>query len=392
MISISKLYCGLAGGGDSLRYGHGGSGGSARRPIVVWNCTSRCNLRCVHCYAGLPDEPCTGELSTAQAKEMLRDLADFGVPVILFSGGEPLCRPDVVELISTARSLGIRAVLSTNGTLIDSALADRLKQAGVDYIGVSLDGVGETNDVFRGRPGAFEQACDALRLCRQAGIRTGLRFTITVRNFRHIGGIFDLAAREEVGRICFYHLVNVGRAEHLQAGELDHDATRRTVDQIIDLTARQIAEGRPIEVLTVDNHADGPYLYLRMLGEGNPRASLVIELLRSSGGNASGEGIACVWWDGKVHPDQFWRSAVLGNVLYKPFSRIWSDESNSLLSALRDRRKHLIGRCASCRFLDACGGNFRVRALAATGNPWAADPACYLSDQEIAPEITADNL
>ncbi len=380
MISISRLYCGTPGALDALRYGHNDKPASDRRPVVVWNCTSRCNLDCVHCYAASDgSEP---QMDTAAATAMLEDLAAFGVPVVLFSGGEPLLRPDLCELVCRATSLGLRAVLSTNGTLIDAPTAERLRRAGVGYVGVSLDGLGSVHDHFRGQAGAFGWALEGIRHCRRAGLRVGLRFTLTRRNVSEIDGIFSLLAHEGIPRACFYHLVYAGRGADLQEEDLKPQATRQVLDQLIDRTADMHRRGMPREILTVDNHADGPYLVLRMVREGNRRAQEALSLLRVNGGNASGVGIGCVGWDGAVHPDQFWRHVSLGNVQDRPFSQIWTDHSNPLLAALRDRRPLLKGRCRRCRFLDACGGNFRVRAEAA-GDLWGDDPACYLTDEEI---------
>jgi radical SAM protein with 4Fe4S-binding SPASM domain len=329
-------------------------------------------------------------MTTDEGYAMLEDLAHFGAPVALFSGGEPLVRPDLPDLAARAKALGMRAVLSTNGTLIEPTTAERLQRIGLSYVGVSLDGMRPTNDRFRGVGGAFDRALAGIRNCRRAGIKVGLRFTIHRGNAADIADIFHLIRDENIPRVCFYHLVYAGRGAALMAEDLDHDAARRVVDLIIDRTAELHAQGCPKEVLTVDNHADGPYVYLRMLREGNSRAASVMELLRMNRGNSSGSGIGCVSWDGSVHPDQFWRHVSLGNVRERPFSRIWTDLSHPLLARLKDKRPHVKGRCASCRFLDICGGNFRVRAEAATGDLWAPDPACYLTDEEIAaPACTA---
>jgi len=392
MIGISKLYCGTVEPSDVLRYGaHSGKLPSHllqfsadKKPVVVWNCTRRCNLRCVHCYSQSADRNYPGEMTTEQGLAMLEDLAAFGAPVILFSGGEPLLRPDLLDLIGRARQLGLRAVISTNGTLIEPAVAERLREMGLSYVGVSLDGLRETNDRFRGRPGAFDDALAGIRNCRRAGIKVGLRFTINRRNVADVPGIFQILRDEDIPRVCFYHLVYAGRGAKLMREDLDHDETRRVVDLIIDETARGQAQGTVPEVLTVDNHADGPYVYLRMLREGSQRAESVMELLRMNRGNSSGHGIGCVSWDGTVHPDQFWRHVSLGNVKERKFSEIWTDLSDPLMAKLKDKRRHVKGRCAACRFLDICGGNFRVRAEAATGDLWAPDPACYLTDEEIA--------
>jgi len=385
MIGISRLYCGSRERSDALRYGEGAARSTSRtpRPIVVWNSTRACNLRCVHCYSASTGPAGAKELSTDAGLAMLEDLARFGVPVVLFSGGEPLLRQDLFTLIRRAAELGIRPVLSTNGTLIDRRTAERLREAGTRYVGVSLDGLRRTNDAFRAVEGAFDRALAGIRHAREAGIQVGLRFSMTRRNAAEIGDVFDLVRDEGLPRVCFYHLVYAGRGSLLVREDLDHEATRRAVDLIIDRTAGMHAGGHRAEVLTVDNHTDGPYLYLRMVREKHPRAEEALRLLRRNGGNASGSRIASIGWDGEVYPDQFWRQKSLGNIADQTFGEIWSDGTHPLLAALRRRRTHLKGRCARCRFLDLCGGNFRARAEAVTGDPWAPDPACYLTDDEI---------
>jgi len=392
VIGISKLYCGTVEPSDALRYGrHSGrlpshllQFSSDKTPVVVWNVTRRCNLRCVHCYAHARDEQFSGELSTGEGKAVLDDLADFGVPVVLFSGGEPLVRPDIVELAEYAVGKGMRAVISTNGTLIDGRMASDLKEVGLSYVGISLDGMEEVNDRFRGVKGAFSKAMDGITACREAGIKVGLRFTMNRLNVREIPGIFDILEECEIPRVCFYHLVYAGRGSELMKEDLSHPETREAVDLIIDRTSDLHNRGKIKEVLTVDNHADGPYLYLRMLRENSSRSQEVLELLQMNEGNNSGRGIGCISWDGSVHADQFWRHYSFGNVKGRKFSEIWTDLSNPLMKRLKDKKLYVKGRCAQCKWLDVCGGNFRVRAEAATGDLWACDPACYLSDEEIA--------
>ena len=303
---------------------------------------------------------------------------------MLFSGGEPLMRPDLFELIGRAVSRKMRAVVSTNGTLITPEVATRLKDAGLSYVGISLDGLEPMNDRFRGVPGAFQNALAGVRNCLAKGVKVGLRFTMTRMNYRDVAGILDLVRAEGIPRVCFYHLVYTGRGSKMvDDSRMSHEETRATVDLIMDRTRALHAAGQPVEVLTVDNHTDGPYLYLRLLQEDPKRAADVLELLKMNGGNSSGVGIGCVSWDGAVHPDQFWRHATLGNVQERPFSAIWADPNEPLLVKLRDRKPHLKGRCAACKWLNVCNGNFRVRAEAVTGDLWAPEPDCYLTDQEI---------
>lgn len=391
MIGISKLYCGTVEPSDALRYGRKSKDlpshllqfSKDKKPVVVWNVGRRCNLRCVHCYSQSRDIDYTDELTTQQGFALIDDLAQFGSPVLLFSGGEPLMRPDILDLIAQAREKGMRAVLSTNGTLITEEKAAELKRYDLSYVGVSLDGLQETNDKFRGRKGAFDMALQGIRNCKAAGIKVGLRFTMNKRNAQDIPGIFDLVKQENIPRICFYHLVYAGRGSKLVEEDLTHEESRKAVDLIMKSARELHDEGRPVEVLTVDNHCDGPYVYMKLLEENPARAEDVMELLKMNGGNSTGIGIGCVSWDGSVHPDQFWRHYSFGNVTERAFSELWTDTSDELMGKLKDRKKHLKGRCAKCKYLDVCNGNFRVRAEAVTDDVWACDPACYLTDKEI---------
>ncbi|TET93736.1 MAG: 12,18-didecarboxysiroheme deacetylase [Desulfobacteraceae bacterium] len=391
MIGISKLYCGTVEPSDPIRYGRQSKDlpahllqfSSDKKPVVVWNITRACNLNCIHCYARAVHQSHDKELTTKEGFNLIDDLATFGVPVLLFSGGEPLLRPDLTELARYAVDKGIRAVISTNGTLIDKEKAVLLKDAGVSYVGISLDGLEKVNDHFRGMNGAFKKALDGIKNCQKIGLKVGLRFTINKLNIDQVPSIFDLVKERKIERICFYHLVYSGRGSDLIDQDLSHDETRQIVDLIIDRTIDMHNRGLKKEVLTVDNHADGPYLYLRMLKENNPRAGEALELLRMNGGNSSGEGIGCISWDGLVYADQFWREHPFGSVLLQPFSQIWSDLTNPLMAQLKDKRRYVKGRCASCRWLDICGGNFRARAESVSGDIWGEDPACYLTDKEI---------
>jgi len=394
MIGISKLYCGTVEPSDALRYGreskklpsHLLQFSKDKKPVVVWNMTRRCNLKCVHCYAQAKDIEFENELSTEEGKALIDDLANFGSPVILFSGGEPTLRKDLPELAAYAREKGIRAVISTNGTLIDRDLAKRLKDVGLSYVGVSLDGIRETNDRFRGMKGAFDAALRGLHNCQEEGIKVGLRFTINKQNVRDIPAIFDILEEEKIPRICFYHLVYAGRGSKMVSEDLSLEESRQAVDLIMEKTKKLHEKGFPAEVLTVDNHCDGPYLYMKLLNENPERAAEVFELLSMNQGNSSGIGIGCISWDGSVHADQFWRHYSFGNVRERPFSEIWNDLSDELMAGLKNRKLLIKAHgdsCARCKWFDVCNGNFRVRAEAVYGDVWADDPACYLTKEEI---------
>jgi len=351
--------------------------------VVVWNITQRCNLKCVHCYAQAKNVAFDNELSLDEGKVLIDDLAEFGVPVMLFSGGEPLVRKDLPELAAYAVKKGMRAVVSTNGTLITPQIAQTLKDIGLSYVGISLDGMEEINDRFRGVKGAFKLALKGIENCKKTGIKVGLRFTINKSNVGQIPEIFKLLEEMEIPRVCFYHLVYSGRGSELVKEDLSHEESRKAVDLIMDLTKQLHGRSNFKEVLTVDNHADGPYLYLRLLKENPERAQKVLELLEMNEGNSSGIGIGCISWDGEVYADQFWRHYSFGNVRNRPFSDIWADTSDPLMKKLKEKKRYAKGRCATCRWLDICAGNFRVRSEAVTGDVWAPDPACYLTDEEI---------
>jgi len=400
LIGISKLYCGAVEVSDVLRYGRRSADlpshllqfSADKKPVVVWNCTRACNLKCRHCYARATDAGAPGaanELTTDEARDMIGDLAGFGCPVLLFSGGEPCLRPDLVDLMACAKAKGMRVVLSTNGTLITAELAARFAAVGLSYVGVSLDGSRATHDLFRGVAGAYDGALEGIRRAKAAGIKVGLRMTLNRGNWREIPELFALMRREGIDRACFYHLVYSGRGSALVGDDLSADECRIAVRTIMDETKAWFAAGGRPEILTVDNHADGPFVYMELLKEDPKRAAEVMELLRMNRGNSSGNGIGCISWDGEVYADQFWRHFSFGNVRQRLFSSIWSDVSgetaeSALMRRLKDKRAHVKGRCAACRWLDVCGGNFRVRAEAATGDLWAPDPACYLTDEEIA--------
>ncbi len=322
-------------------------------------------------------------MNTAAGKALIRDLADFGVPVILFSGGEPLLREDLFELASLAKEQEIRVALSTNGTPITKAVAEKISRVEFAEVGISLDGIGVTNDHFRGQEGAYEAALKGIRNCVALGLRVSLRLTITRFNYREIPAIFRLIEEEGIDRVCFYHLAYSGRGGSLQREDINHSQTRSVVDMICERTLDLHRRGLRKEVLTVGNHADGVYLYLKLREQDPQRANKVLDLLSINGGNNSGIRIGAVDDLGNVHPDQFWWHYSLGNVCQRKFGDIWTDTSEPLMQGLKNRKGLLKGRCARCRFLDLCNGNLRVRAEAVYGDVWAEDPACYLSDEEI---------
>ncbi|MES3160368.1 MAG: TIGR04347 family pseudo-SAM/SPASM protein [Halorubrum sp.] len=390
MISVSKLLCGLDAESDGLRYDAAEDSKKPqitekrqRRPVVVWNTTKRCNLYCEHCYAAADHEGAPNELSTTEGKALIDDLAAYGVPVLLFSGGEPMVREDLPELVAYADEQGVRPVLSTNGTLLTRESARTLKEAGLKYAGVSVDGLPERNDRIRGQDGAFDAAVRGIEACLDVGLKTGLRYTITEHNVEDLSGVVDLLVDVGVDRFCFYHLDYGGRGADIADVDLSPEATREAVSSLCDLTREYHANGEEIETLLVGNYADAGYLVEYADREiGTERARLIRRYLERNGGDPTGERVADVDPVGNVHLTQFWQGYAVGNVRDRSFGAIWSDESNPLLAALRNRTDHLEGRCAECAYRDICRGGSRLRALAAHDDPFAPDPKCYLAAGE----------
>jgi radical SAM protein with 4Fe4S-binding SPASM domain len=337
----------------------------------------------MHCYSQSENKTFSNELSTEEAKCFIFDLAEFRVPVLLFSGGEPLMRSDLFELAQLAADSGIRPVMSTNGTLITRTVAEKIRQVGFQYVGISLDGIGQTNNRFRGAPDAFEKAVEGIHNCMNADVKAGLRLTVSKHNFEDVLAIFDFIEEEKIPRACFYHLAYVGRGTNIAKDDLTHEQSRQFMDTLFFKADEFQQKGLGTEILTVDNHADAAYLYLKIKEKDPVRAEQVLQLLRLNGGNSSGRGIGCVDFNGYVHPDQFWQHYSFGNIRDRKFSQIWTDNAEPLLGQLRNRKVYLKGKCQSCRFLDVCNGNLRVRSEAVYGDVWAPDPACYLTQDEI---------
>lgn len=380
MLSVSKLLEEAPKGwstAEEARYRRGLS------PVVVWNLTRSCTLDCVHCYNSSGARSYPGELTSEEAFGVIDGLSAFKVPAIIFSGGDPLTRPDILSLIRRCRDRDIRAVLSTNGIAIDGETARRIKEAGVSYVGVSIDGSRKVNDSLRGMDGAFNKALAAIRHCLNAGLLTGIRFTMSKRNAGELPFIFGLLESEGVQRGYFSHLVYSGRGARFSGEDLGHDETRAAVDYIFSRASDFMKKGLGKDIVTGGNDADGVYLYLKLRDKDPAKAQKVRALLEGKGGNSSGVSLANIDNMGEVHPDQFWTSHSFGNVKERPFGEIWTDLREPLLKALRSRRGLVKGRCSRCAHFSMCAGSYRARAEFADGDPWAEDPACYLTEKEI---------
>lgn len=385
MIGVTKLLCDSENFGDKLRYIQGAAHSkygvnTGIGPVVVWNCTKTCNLRCKHCYAESDNKKYEGELSLDEAKAFIDDLSDFKVPVILFSGGEPLLREDIFQLLEYCNSSSIRSTISTNGTLIEKDVSKTLKALNVGYVGISLDGIGAKHDEFRRTKGSFDKALRGIRNCLEVGQKVGLRFTINRHNYNQLEDIFRLIKEEKIPRVCFYHLVYSGRGSEM----INDDITKEETRECMNLIMKKALEfGKEVEILTVDNHADSVYLYLNAQEKYPYLVDRISNLLKLNGGNRSGMAFANVDFMGNVHPDQFTWNYSFGNIRDNKFSELWQGNEDPILKGLRDRKTLLKGRCSKCKWLPICNGNFRARAEAITGDFWASDPACYLTNEEI---------
>jgi radical SAM protein with 4Fe4S-binding SPASM domain len=379
MINVSKLYCGLAGQSDKLRYGQQRAFG----PVIVYNCTARCNLKCIHCYSASTSAKAPNELSTERAKTLLTQLKEINAAVVLFSGGEPLLREDLFELLTEAKNLDLRTVLSTNGTLISHETAEKLKDLSVAYIGISLDGLEPFHDEFRQTKGSFKAAMNGIRNCDKAGLRTGLRFTIAKANLDQVPSVFDIAVDNGIRRVCFYHLIRTGKAKDLNTQTPTADQSRDCIETILEKTTEFVNKDFLEEVLTVGNHCDGPFILLKLKQQGGPQFDKAKELLLTVGGNKIGEKIGCISWDGSVYADQFWRNYSLGNVTERPFEDIWFDTDTQVIQKLRNKADFADPRCKTCGFFDLCKGNYRFLDSDPADQNWLNEPPCYLTDNEI---------
>lgn len=352
------------------------------RPVIFWNLTGMCNLSCTHCYnASGPGQDTRDELTTKEAQAFITDCGSLGVPVILLSGGEPLMRPDLFELAEYARGVGIRTALSSNGTLITPDIARKIHDAGIGYVGISLDGAtAQTHDRFRGCSGAFEKAVQAFSYCRDAGVRCGVRVTLHKRNIHELDDLIDLSLRSGASRFCVYWLVPSGRGSDVYREiQLDGDQ----VFSALEILYRYAETTDPsvMEFLTVDGPQDAVHLLHLMERRGSADLAEAESLIASmKGGCSAGIRVASVSQTGDVYPCQFAQVPEfhVGSIRKTPFSALWNDPENLVLSRFRSKISSLTGRCAECQYLSLCGGGCRIRAYHESGTLCAPDPFCFI--------------
>jgi radical SAM protein with 4Fe4S-binding SPASM domain len=346
------------------------------RPVVMWNLTRQCNLACAHCYMDA-DSARKEELSLEEGIRIIDELAELEIPMLIFTGGEPLMSRNFLAYAFHAQKKGLRAVISTNGTLITPEIARLLAEAGIGYVGVSLDSaVPERHDSFRGLSGAHRMALQGLRNARDAGLKTGLRVTLTKDNWQEIPALLNLALEEKTPRFCLYHLVPTGRGADIA----DRDVTpeqRRAVIRLLAEAAMEL-KAEDLEILTTDSPMDGAYL-LEIL-KGDPRREQVWQLMKNAGGCSTGVKVANINHRGDVLPCHFMPHILLGNLRESSFREIWIDKPSAELLALRDIKTSLKGACGDCQYLEVCGG-CRQKALFYSGDLSGEDPTCIVEEK-----------
>lgn len=348
------------------------------KPVVVWNINRKCNMTCPHCYAGAKLNPAFDGVSSKQAMDIIEKMADFGITMLIISGGEPLMRDDVYNIISHASKRGMSCAISSNGTLITSEVATRLKETGVYYVGISIDGMETFNDAYRGLEGGFNQALNGATACLEAGLKVGIRITVSKQNRDQVFPLLDLTKRIGAHRFYLSHLVYGGRGKSYSRYDLAHKETENLIKTLFEESYNMVKDKDKLSIVTGGNDADGVMLYFFIRDKlGDDKAKMCHKILEMRGGNSAGEKIINIDHKGDVFPDQFWREESLGNICNQPLEEILQ---HPLIAQLKDREEMLKGKCSKCSFLSICRGSHRERALAEYGDIWAEDPSCYITE------------
>jgi putative heme d1 biosynthesis radical SAM protein NirJ2 len=323
--------------------------------IISWNTTRQCNQLCRHCYRAAGAEPDPDELSTDEGKQLLDEIAKAGFRIMVLSGGEPLMRADIYELIRHGDAAGLRVVLGTNGTLITPQVARDLKAAGCARVGISLDDVDpERHDEWRQMPGAWEQSVQAMRYCQETGLPFQVHTTVTERNEHCITEMTDLAVELGAAAHHVFFLVPTGRGEDIEAETLKARGYERLLNQILD-------KQREVEIELKPTCA--PQFMRIAKRKGIP--------MRFTKGCLAGTSYCVIIPNGDVHPCPYLQLKV-GNVRETPFSEIWAHAP--VFQELRTNA--LKGRCGECDCRDICGG-CRARAYYYSGGDYMAEePWC----------------
>ncbi len=394
MIPVSVMAVGSATVSAEIkgRYGRGRPSRftSVMRPVVFWNITYKCNLRCKHCYINAGPDVRLPELGEEDVVRVADQIASHGIPLVVFTGGEPLVSGKFWLAAERLSGRGRpKLSLSTNGTLIDGEVAGRLKRLGFAYVGVSLDSLDpRRHDEFRGVPGAWEAAVRGMRASVEAGIPTGLRFTLTKWNVKEAPAVVDFAAKLGLRRVSIYLLDTVGRGSEI-AGDLP---TREQLEGFLDdMVAKAREYAGTLEILLVRMNWAGVYLADK-LAKSREEFLDLLRLVDAQGD--CGRKTVSIYPDGTVRPCQFIDYIVIGDLRRQSLAEILTPD-NPRLRPFLEVHRHLRGpRCSKCPFKRVCGGGSRNRALTATGDFWGDDPTCIVDPEKVARRwsVTEDDV
>ncbi|MHB1698942.1 MAG: TIGR04053 family radical SAM/SPASM domain-containing protein [Acidobacteriaceae bacterium] len=340
--------------------------------IAIWEATQACDLACVHCRASAQPDRHPMELSTSEAKHLIDQIAGLQVPVFVITGGDPIKRPDLFELIGHARSSGVRVSLTPSATpLLTRQIIVQLKEAGLARLAVSLDGArAETHDSFRGMAGSFQRTLDAIRWANEIGLPTQINTTFSRRNIGEIDQMVELIEHLGISLWSVFFLVPTGRgklAELLNADEFEQVFAR----------LHQLSKTSSFDIKTTEAQHYRRYTLQQGVakrkagGAGSPPQKTSDSIGRAPRGLNDGKGFVFISHTGEVFPSGF-LPVTAGNVRQQPLAAIYRD--SPLFRNLRDTGK-LEGKCGACEFKQVCGGS-RSRAYALTGNPYAEEPCC----------------
>ena len=351
--------------------------------IIAWEITRSCNLACAHCRAAAHQEPYPGELTLEECKAVIDDIASITDPILILTGGEPLMRPDIWDIVDYAQAKGLRPVIGTNGTLIDEECARKIAEHGIPRVSISLDfPTAEGQDVFRGKDGAFEEALAGMRNLREQGVGVQVNTTITKMNVDLVEEIHELARTEGAEAFHPFLLVPTGRGEDL----VDVELSPREYEEVLTW-AYHCQKSSPMHFKPTD--APQYYRIIRQLSavEGREVTRETYGMEALTRGCLGGITFAFISHVGDVQPCGYF-DMQLGNVKDMPFSRIW--EESPVFADLRDYSR-LKGKCGACEYKGVCGG-CRARALAATGDYLAEEPYCAYVPKSIVRQRVLDEI
>jgi radical SAM protein len=364
--------------------------------IVAWESTVACNLSCVHCRASAQTTPEPDELSTQEVFGLIDQLAEFGRPIFVISGGEPLMRPDIYDIAAYGTQRGLRMAVSPNGTLLTQDAVDNLMAAGVKRISVSIDGsTAARHDAVRGVPGAFEKAMDGLALCREAGLGFQLNTTVMRQTRDDLSAVRDLAVRIGAEAWHVFMLVPTGRGkidDEVSPGEYEailNEVYAMTKDSAIPIRVtcgphfqRVVAQNRKHDRAQPNLVHPGNTGHGRPGGNGHPprpNRGHPGHLDRTTRGCLAGDGYCFISYRGDITPCGYF-PVVAGNIREQPFREIYQD--SGLFRTLRNLEGYG-GKCGACEFLRVCGG-CRARSYSLTGDYLAEEPYCIYQPRQTA--------